>query len=127
MSHADGLIWDDISPWTGVREEADGNFVIATSRGLARYQPPERAPAESRASVVLTSIMLGGEERRMTEVPEVASSGGTLAVEFSPLVLDTPERISCVYKLNGLEQQATETQLREVQYGDCRRGNTSSG
>jgi len=53
----------------------------------------------------------------MTEVPEVASSGGTLAVEFSPLVLDTPERISCVYKLNGLEQQATETQLREVQYG----------
>jgi len=62
-----------------VREEADGNFVIATSRGLARYQPPERAPAESRASVVLTSIMLGGEERRMTEVPEVASSGGTLA------------------------------------------------
>jgi diguanylate cyclase (GGDEF)-like protein len=117
MSHADGLIWDDISPWTGVREEADGSFVIATSRGLARYQPSIRAPTGSRASVVLTSIMLGGEGRRMTDVPEVASSVGTLAVEFSPLVLDTPERISCVYKLNGLEQQATETQLREVQYG----------
>jgi len=117
MSHADGLIWDDISPWTGVREEADGSFVIATSRGLARYQPSERAPVESRASVVLTSITLGGEERRMTEVPEVASSEGTLAVEFSPLVLDTPERVSCQYELNGLEQQATQTQLREVQYG----------
>jgi diguanylate cyclase (GGDEF)-like protein len=117
MSHADGLIWDDISPWTGVREEADGSFVIATSRGLARYQPPERAPTESRASVVLTSITLGGEERRTTEVPEVASSKGTLAVEFSPLVLDTPERVSCIYELNGLEQQATVTQLREVQYG----------
>ncbi len=117
MSHADGLIWDDISPWTGVREEADGSFVIATSRGLARYQPSERAPSESRASVVLTSIVLGGEERRVTEVPEVASSVGTLAVEFSPLVLDTPERVSCLYKLNGLEQQATQTHLREVQYG----------
>jgi len=67
--------------------------------------------------VVLTSITLGGEERRMTEVPEVASSEGTLAVEFSPLVLDTPEWVSCQYELNGLEQQARETRLREVQYG----------
>ena len=117
LSHADGLIWDDISPWGGVREEADGSFVIATSRGLARYQPPERARVENRASVVLTSITLGGEERRMTETPEVASSEGTLAVEFSPLVLDTPERVSCQYELNGLEQQATQTQLREVRYG----------
>jgi len=117
MSHADGLIWDDISPLSGVREEADGSFVIATSRGLARYQPSERPQEERRASVVLTTITLGGEERRMTDVPEVASSKGTLAVEFSPLVLDTPERVSCVYKLNGLEQQATATQLRQVQYG----------
>ena len=117
MSHADGLIWDDISPWTGVREEADGSFVIATSRGLARYQPSERALEGNRASVVLTSVTLGGEERRLAEVAEVASSEGTLAVEFSPLVLDAPERVSCVYELNGLEQQARETQLREVQYG----------
>ncbi len=117
LSHADGLIWDDISPWNGMREEADGSFEIATSRGLARYQPTGHAPVENRASVVLTSITLGGEERRMTEVPEVASSEGTLAVEFSPLVLDAPERVSCVYELNGLEQQATETPLREVRYG----------
>ncbi len=117
LSHADGLIWDDVSPWSGVREEADGSFMIATSRGLARYQPSEHAPVENRASVVLTSITLGGEERRMTEVPEATSSEGTLAVEFSPLVLDTPERVSCVYELNGLEQHATATPLREVRYG----------
>src|SRR5208283_1583048 len=116
-SHADGLIWDDISPWTGVREEADGSFVIATSRGLARYQPSERVEGENRPSVVLTSVLLGGEERRLTEVPEVASSEGTLAVEFSPLVLDAPEHVSCMYELNGLDQHMTETQLREVRYG----------
>ena len=117
LSHADGLIWDDVSPWSGVREEADGSFMIATSRGLARYQPSGHAQVENRASVVLTSITLGGEERRMTEVPEAASSEGTLAVEFSPLVLDSPERVSCVYELNGLEQHATATPLREVRYG----------
>jgi len=117
MSHGNGLIWDDISPWSGVREEADGSFMIATSRGLARYRPSERARVENRASVALTSVTLGGEERRMAEVPEVGSSDGTLAVEFSPLVLDTPERVSCVYELNGLDQHATETPLREVRYG----------
>ena len=117
LSHAEGLIWDDISPWTGVREEADGSFVIATSRGLARYQPSERAPQENRASVVLTSVSLGGEDRRLTEIPEVTSSEGTLAVEFSPLVLDAPQHVSCMYELNGLDQHATETQLREVRYG----------
>jgi len=83
-----GLIWDDISPWTGVREEADGNFVIADiaragalpAAGAARSgEPGERGADVDHA---------GREERRMTEVPEVASSGGTLAVEFSPLVLD---------------------------------------
>lgn len=117
LSHANGLIWDDISPWTGLREEADGSFVVATSRGLARYRPSERVQQESRASVVLTSVSLGGEERRLTEVPEVAASDGTLAVEFSPLVLDAPEHVSCTYELNGLDQHATETQLREVRYG----------
>jgi diguanylate cyclase (GGDEF)-like protein len=120
LSHADGLIWDDISPWHGVREEADGSYLIATSRGLARYQPAARARGESHASVVLTSITLGGEERHVTEAPEapeVPSSQGTLAVEFSPLVLDTPERVTCQYELNGLEQRATETQQRAVQYG----------
>ncbi len=117
LSHADGLIWDDLSPWTGVREEADGSFVIATSRGLARYQPSERIEGASRASVLLTSVSLGGEERRLTEVPEVASSEGMLAVEFSPLVLDASEHVSCMYQLNGLDRHATETQLREVRYG----------
>lgn len=117
LSHADGLIWDDVSPWDGVREEADGSFMIATSRGLSRYRPSERLKPENRASVVLTSVSLGGEERQLTEVAEVASSQGALAVEFSPLVLDAPERVSCVYELNGLDQQATETPLREVRYG----------
>jgi diguanylate cyclase (GGDEF)-like protein len=123
LSHADGLIWDDISPWTGVREEMDGSFVIATSRGLARYQPVER-PQEpaSRPNVVLTSVSLGGEERRPSDVPQVRPSEGTLAVQFSPLVLDTPERVSCQYQLKGLEQQATQTQQREVRYGGLAAG-----
>jgi diguanylate cyclase (GGDEF)-like protein len=117
LSHADGLIWDDISPWTGVREETDGSFVIATSRGMARYRPvqPEKVALAPRA--VLTSITLGGVERRASDKPEVASADGSLAVEFTPLILGNPGNVSCWYQLKGLEKRATETKLREVRYG----------
>jgi diguanylate cyclase (GGDEF)-like protein len=123
LSHADGLIWDDISPWTGVREESDGSFIIATSRGLARYRPEQPEKTEFMPRAVLTTITLGGIARRAADKPEVASADGTLAVEFTPLVLGNAGNISCWYQLNGLEKQATETKLREVRYGGLPAGN----
>ncbi len=116
-NHADGLVWDDVSPWTGLREETDGSFVIATSRGLARYQSTGESQAQVSPNVILTSVSLGGVERRVTEVPEVQSTDGTLAVEFTPLVFGDPGHVSCRYQLNGLEKQPAETQLRELRYG----------
>jgi diguanylate cyclase (GGDEF)-like protein len=119
ISHASGLIWDDISPWTGVREEQDGSFLIATSRGLARYKPSlaVAVQAASRPNVMFTSVSLGGIERRTRDVPEVSPADGTLTVQFTPLVLDTAERISCRYQLNGLDELPTDTLEREVRYG----------
>src|SRR5258708_37071537 len=38
LNHANVLIWDDLSPWTGTREEVDGSYQSATSRGLSRYK-----------------------------------------------------------------------------------------
>jgi diguanylate cyclase (GGDEF)-like protein len=117
LSRADGLIWNDVSPYNGVREEVDGSFVIATSRGLARYREGNEKVTEARPTVVLTSVSLGGQERRTGAKVEVPASDGNLTVQFAPLVLDTPERVSCRYLLNGLETQATMTTLREVHYG----------
>jgi diguanylate cyclase (GGDEF)-like protein len=117
LGHADGLIWDDVSPWTGVREEKDGSFMIATSRGLARYQPEASKAIEKRLIVVLSKVALGGQERQVEEAAKVRSVDGSLTVQFAPMVLGNPERVACMYQLKGLEQQATETQQREVQYG----------
>jgi diguanylate cyclase (GGDEF)-like protein len=122
-SHADGLLWDDVSPWTGVREESDGSFLIATSRGLARYRPSEMPPAQVAPNVAFTSVVLGGVERQLTDVLEVPSSDGTLTVQFTPLILDNPDRVSCRYQLQGLEKQPGDTQLREVHYAALPAGN----
>ena len=117
LNHADGLLWDDVSPWTGVREEKDGSFVVATSRGLARYHPEGATTEEVPPRVMFTSVTLGGVERKVSEVPEVPASVGTLAVQFTPLDLDNPAKTTCTYQLKGMEEQATETDLREIRYG----------
>src|SRR3974377_1780714 len=117
LSHADGLVWDDVSPWTGVREEKDGSFVVATSRGLARYNPEGATTEEGPPRVMFTAGTVGGVERKVSEVPEVPASVGTLAVQFTPLDLDNPAKTTCTYQLKGMEEQATETNLREILYG----------
>jgi len=123
INHAEGLVWDDVSPWTGVREEADGTFLIATSRGLAQYRPASAAQTGKRTNVLLTSVTLGGRDRHANETPVVRPSEGALTVEFTPLILDNPARVSCFYQLRGLEKQLTETQLREVHFGGLPAGN----
>jgi diguanylate cyclase (GGDEF)-like protein len=117
LSHADGLVWDDVSPWTGVREEKDGSYLIATSRGLARYKPTGAERVGVQANVELTSIELGGIERRVRDVPKVDPTDGSLTVQFSPMVLGNPEGVTCQYQLRGLEDHVSQTRLREVQFG----------
>lgn len=117
LSHADGLLWDDVSPWTGVREEKDGSYLIATSRGLARYQPRDITPSSKPVNVVLTSVALGGAKRQAGERPRVRPADGSLTVQFAPMILGNSARATCRYQLGGLEKQATDTLQREVQYG----------
>ena len=123
LSHSDGLLWDDVSPWTGVRQERDGSYMIATSRGLARYKPASDKPSEKELNVVLTSVSLGGQERGVAETSKVKSPDGSFSVQFAPMVLGNPDRVACQYQLKGLEQQVTETQQRELQYGGLPPGN----
>jgi diguanylate cyclase (GGDEF)-like protein len=117
LNHSNGLLWDDVSPWTGVREESDGSYLIATSRGLARYEPTGAPHTAIPANVTLTLVALGGVERHVGDFPRVKPSEGSLTVQFTPMVLGNPEAINCHYQLRGLESQITESNLREVQYG----------
>src|SRR5262249_22287388 len=99
------------------REEADGSFLIATSRGLSRYKPMGERKNDEPPKVALTTVSLDGTEHNPNGKSSTATSGATLIVQFSPVVLDKPEEVSCRYALQGLERQATETMSREVQYG----------
>src|SRR5215472_8050027 len=73
---------------SGAREEADGSFLIATSRGLSRYKPGDIKKADEPPKVVMTSVALGGTERKTTVKSSVAASDASLTVQFSPVMLD---------------------------------------
>ena len=115
LNHADGLIWDDVSPM-GVREEADGSYMIATTHGLSHYTPGPHAGRRAVPEVEFTSILLAGKDRLGTVVPEVTHKEGTLVAQFTAGILHSPDQIDCRYRLGGLEQEFTTTDLREVRY-----------
>ena len=135
IGHADGLIWDDISP-TGVREEADGSYLIATSRGLARFVPRHDLTDAAVPGVQLTSVTLAGRERLGTPSAKVEYNQGTLSAYFTPLTLNNPDAIECRYRLFGFDEEFATTTARSVHYtalppGDyslgvqCRRGESA--
>ncbi len=115
FSQAEGLIWDDLSPY-GFREESDGTFLISTTRGLARYVPHSPAVAETSPSVLITAVSLGKDNISLNSQPHVNYENGRLYAQFTPLRLNNAADVTCRYRLAGLESSYVESDLREALY-----------
>ena len=115
LNHSDGLIWDDVGP-DGVREETDGSFMIATSRGLARFAPDAQLTHPAAPAVAITTASLGGHEQRLDVAGDVSHTGGMLDASFTPLTLNNPDQVECQHRLTGLEDGFTSTPARDVRY-----------
>ncbi len=115
LNHSDGLIWDDVGP-DGVREEDDGSFMIATSRGLARFAPDAELTHPAAPGVAITSASLGGREQRLDTPGEVAHDAGTLDVSFTPLTLSNPDQVECQHRLAPFETAFTLASARDIRY-----------
>lgn len=122
LNHANGLVWDDVSPM-GVREEPDGSFMVSTTRGLSRYTPGPESATRLLPDVKFTAIVLAGKDRLGETLPEVTYQEGTLNVQFTPGVLGSPDQIACRYRLDGLEREFATTSLREIRYSGLSPGN----
>ncbi|MGC1604032.1 MAG: diguanylate cyclase [Candidatus Acidiferrum sp.] len=116
FTHADGLIWNDLSE-NGFFAEQDGTLLFGTSGGLARYNPSSAADgAELPPRVVITSAQLGSRNRLGERRPEAPRSDNTFSVEFAALTFRDPENVRCSYRLAGLESTPNETSGREARY-----------
>jgi diguanylate cyclase (GGDEF)-like protein len=115
FSQAEGLIWDDLSPY-GFREESDGSFLISTTRGLAHYVPHSLAAPLASPDVLITSVSLGKQNESVSSHPRVDYDEGRFYAQFTPLLLNHSSNVTCRYRLAGLESSYVESNLREAVY-----------
>jgi diguanylate cyclase (GGDEF)-like protein/PAS domain S-box-containing protein len=97
---ADGLIWNDCDGSAFLADD-DGTVWIGTSRGLARFRPSAPPGPEQPPPVLISHF----EQR-----------GASLTVEFTALSFLHESRPRFQYRLRGLEENWTETSLRQVRY-----------
>jgi diguanylate cyclase (GGDEF)-like protein len=118
----DGLIWNDLNCGTLWRE-ADGSILLGTSKGLARYDTSQEEPPLRQPSIILTSATFGKEDHLEDAVPKIKYQDATLLARFASPVFHDAGSVTCRYRLQGLESEFTETDLREVRYSLLPAGN----
>jgi diguanylate cyclase (GGDEF)-like protein len=111
----DGLIWNDLNCGT-LWQESDGSILLGTSKGLARYDATQEAPALRQPRVELTSAVFRKENHLHDFDPQIEYKDATFVVGFASPVFYDRTNLSCRYRLSGLETEFTETNLRQVRY-----------
>ncbi len=126
---SDGLAWDDCSE-NALMEDRDGSIWIGTSFGVSQFHPPEdifsqRAPAPAAA---VTSVRFGLAKtlnfvlRRPDEIYKLEYRDNTVEVNFASLTLVKDSAVRFKYRLNGLEEQWTESDRGQARYPHLRPG-----
>jgi diguanylate cyclase (GGDEF)-like protein len=120
-NRADGLLWDDIDT-SGFWQEPDGTFMFGTSHGLSRFDPRIARRGVPTLPLFVTSAVLGGREQLLEKEP-AASYHQSIDLQFASLTFRDSPSVECMYRLNGLESEFTETYMRQVRYPALPSGN----
>ncbi len=120
-NRADGLLWDDIDT-AGFWEEPDGTFLLGTSHGLSRFDPRMARRVSTSMPLFVTSAILGGREQVLDNEP-AASYHQSIDLQFASLTFRDSPSVQCMYRLNGLESEYFETNMRQVRYPALPSGN----
>jgi diguanylate cyclase (GGDEF)-like protein len=121
FTQSDGLIWNDVN-CDSLWQESDGSILFGTSKGLARYDSGQEEQALAKPTVLLTAALFGKEDHLDERSPEIRYHDSTFLARFATPVFHDPDRITCRYRLAGLEPDYTETSLREARYSSLPAG-----
>jgi signal transduction histidine kinase/ligand-binding sensor domain-containing protein/CheY-like chemotaxis protein len=117
LDRTDGLIWDDTNS-NAFWADADGSVWIGTSRGISHLRIPSSGlPARpSAAPVLLTAAALGGSNVGLGTAISVPWARRSLTVGFAALTFVNEDTVRFRYRIAGLDERWTETQLREAHF-----------
>jgi diguanylate cyclase (GGDEF)-like protein len=116
FTREDGLIWDDLDAEAYYADE-DGGIFFGTSGGLAHFKSEAvRDQVINKPNIVITSALLGNKEYSPQDFVRVPYKENNFQVEFAALTFRGMDRVRCYYQLQGLENEISETSLRETRY-----------
>ncbi|HUJ19918.1 MAG TPA: response regulator [Bryobacteraceae bacterium] len=112
---AQGMLWNDCASHA-LLADRDGSIWIGTSRGLSHFTPPDRNGPGIPPPVVLTSIRFGPRSFNLADNLQVPYHERSFQAEFAGLSYRDDAPLRFRYRLDGLEEDWTETDSRAVRY-----------
>jgi signal transduction histidine kinase len=129
FDHSDGLAWDDCSE-NALIEDRDGSMWIGTSFGVSQFHPPQNlfAKPPPAPAAVITSVRFGLAKpdnfvlRRPEENYRLDYRDNTVEITFAGLTLANDSAVHFRYRLRGLEEQWTDSDVGQARYPHLRPG-----
>jgi signal transduction histidine kinase/ligand-binding sensor domain-containing protein len=115
---ADGLRSAQCAPGyptsRGGTQTADGRLWFPTSRGLAVFDPNEKAPEVDATVVHLLDVLLDGRSIATNKPAVLPPGDGRVQFRYTGINLSTPERVRYSYRLEGLDRDWVNSVARRV-------------
>lgn len=121
VNRTHGLAWDDING-RGFYEDRDGSMWVATSNGASHIQHPDRLFEAPAVQTVLEAVLRGDAPQLLSSSP-MAWSREPLVFHMASLTFQGREALRYRYRLQGLEENWTESVQSEVHYAGLQGGN----
>ena len=112
---ANGMISDDLDQ-NAFFADADGTVWLGTSRGLVRFRSGIPPAPEPPPHVVITSVVTGDRRLDPTAGAVLGPRDRNFSVAWAGLTFVEPRKVRYRYRMIGLVDQYTETDLIEARF-----------
>ena len=117
----DGLVWNDCN-LNGFAAQSDGTVWIGTSGGLTRFKSLPNSTPALPLRLVFTQLLMGRKDISSEVNPAIDLRSNSLVARFSALNASRQNGVVFRYRLEGANQNWTETAQRELQFAELAPG-----
>jgi diguanylate cyclase (GGDEF)-like protein len=111
----DGMISEDLDQ-NAFLAESDGTVWLGSSRGLIRFQAGGKAAPQPAPTVVITEVRVGDRRLDPTQRAVLPPGERDFSASWAGLTFVEPRRVRFRYRMIGLVDQFTETDLTETRF-----------
>lgn len=115
LGKLDGMISEDLDQ-NAFLDEPDGTVWLGSSRGLIRYQPAASPAPRPWPGVVITEVRAGNKRLDSYQRAVLGPEERDFSASWAGLTFLEPRRVRFRYRMVGLVDEYTETDLTEARF-----------